>query len=220
MAALHDGQLVALIHSGAAVVVFCCHLSQSGQHVQLCHGVGCTLDAVELGTNAFQQLIEQPVFQSDQPLVGTQDLIFQFLELLCDVAFAGGQGLLADVALRHLCLIRVADLDEIAKHVVIADLQLGDAGLQLSQHALGVIADGTQLVHLGVVALGNDTTILQGRRCVRVHSGIDLVLDIAQRVDPGDDFAEFGAAAAFGLLAQAGQALTGLCHGIDFFGRG
>ena len=110
--------------------------------------------------------------------------------------------------------------------MVIADLQLGDAGLlpqaglELSQHALGVIADGTQLVHLGVVALGDDTTILQGRGCVRVHSGIDLVLDIAQRVDPGDDFAEFGAAAAFGLLAQAGQALTGLCHGIDLFGRG
>ena len=71
-----------------------------------------------------------------------------------------------------------------------------------------------------MVALGNDTTILQGRRCVRVHSGIDLVLDIAQRVDPGDDLAEFGAAAALGLLAQAGQALTGLRHGIDLFGRG
>ena len=98
--------------------------------------------------------------------MGTEDLAFQLLEFLGDVALAAGERLLADVGLRHQIFVAVADLDKVAKDVVVADLQFGDAGLlpqaglQLSQHALGVIADGTQLVHLGVVALGDDTAIL------------------------------------------------------------
>ena len=65
--------------------------------------------------------------------------------------------------------------------MVIADLQLGDAGLlpqagfQLRQNALGVVADGAQLVHLGMVAFGNDTAILEGGGGFRVHGCINLL---------------------------------------------
>ena len=71
VAALHDGQLVALIHSGAAVVVFRSHLRQRSQHIQLSNGVSGALDAVQLGTDALQQLVKQAARQRDEPLVGT-----------------------------------------------------------------------------------------------------------------------------------------------------
>ena len=166
MTAFHNGQLVAVVHNGAAVVVLGRHLRQRRQHIQLGDGIGRPLDAVQLGADGLQQLSKKAVFQRDETLVGTEDLAFQLLEFLGDVALAAGERLLADVGLRHQIFVAVADLDEVAKDVVVADLQLGDAGLlpqaglQLGQDALGVIADGTQLVHLGVVALGDDTAIL------------------------------------------------------------
>ena len=58
--------------------------------------------------------------------MGTEDLAFQLLEFLGDVALAAGERLLADVGLRHQIFVAVADLDEITKDVVVADLQLGD----------------------------------------------------------------------------------------------
>ena len=76
MTPLHDGQFVAVVHGGAAVVVFRRHLRQRCQHVQLRNGIGCALDAVELGADAFQQLVKQAVFQRDEPLMGTQNFAF------------------------------------------------------------------------------------------------------------------------------------------------
>ena len=73
--------------------------------------------------------------------------------------------------------------------MIVADLQLGDSGLlpqarfQLGEAALGVVPDGAQLVHLGMVAFGNDTAILEGGRGFRVHRCIDAGLDVLQRVD-------------------------------------
>ena len=110
--------------------------------------------------------------------------------------------------------------------MVIADLQLGDAGLlpqagfQLRQHALGVIADGAQLVHLGMVTLGNDAAILEGGGCVRVYCGINARLDILQRVDAGCKLGKLRAAAALRLLAQTGQTVAGLGKGVDLLGGG
>ena len=152
----------------------------------------------------------------------TKDLAFQLLQLLCDVTLAGGEGLLADVGLRHKVLVGVAHLDEVAEHMVIADLQLGDAsllpqaGFQLRQNTLGVIADGAQLVHLGVVALGNNAAILEGGGGIRVYCGVNARLDILQRVDTCGQLGKLRAAAALSLLAQAGQAVAGLGKGVDF----
>ena len=165
---LGDGQHIAVVHHGAAVVVFRSDLRQRRQYIQLGNGIGGALDTIQLGTDAFQQFVKQAAFQRDKTLVCAKDLAFQLLQLLCDVPLAGGEGLLADIGLRHKVLVGVAHLDEVAEHMVIADLQLWDAcllpqaGFQLCQHALGVVADGAQLVHLGMVTLGNDAAILEG----------------------------------------------------------
>ena len=224
MTPLGDGQHIAVVHHGAAVVVFRSHLRQRSQYIQLGNGVGGALDAVQLGTDALQQFVKQTALQRDEPLVRAKDLAFQLLQLLRDVTLAGGKGLLADVSLRHKVLIGIADFDEVAEHMVIADLQLGDAGLlpqtgfQLRQHALGVIADGAQFVHLGVVALGNDTTILEGGGCIRIYCGINARLDILQRVDTGSKLGKFRTVAALCLLAQTGQTVAGLGKGVDLLG--
>ena len=163
MTALHNGQLIAVVHNRAAVVVLG---RQRRQHIQLGDGIGRPLDAVQLGADGLQQLGKKAVFQRDEALMRTEDLAFQLFEFLGDVALAAGERLLADVSLRHQIFVAVADLDKVAEDVVVADLQLGDAGLlpqaglQLGQNALGIIPDGTQLVHFRVVALGNDTAVL------------------------------------------------------------
>ena len=110
--------------------------------------------------------------------------------------------------------------------MVIADLQFRDAGLlpqtsfQLRQHALGVIADGTQLVHLGMVTLGDNAAILEGGGRVRVYCGINTRLDILQRIDTGSKFGKFRAIAALRLLAQTGQTVASLSESVDLLGGG
>ena len=222
MTPLGDGQHIAVVHHGAAVVVFRSDLRQRSQYIQLGNGIGGALDTIQLGTDAFQQFVKQAAFQRDEPLVRAKDLAFQLLQLLRDVTLAGGEGLLADIGLRHKVFVGVAHLDEVAEHMVIANFQLGNAGLlpqagfQLCQNALGVIADGAQLVHLGMVTLGNDAAILEGGGGVRVYCGINARLDILQRIDTCGQLGKLRAVAALRLLAQAGQAVAGLGKGVDF----
>ena len=98
---LGDGQHIAVVHHGAAVVVFRCNLRQRRQHIQLGNGVGGALDTVQLGTDALQKFVKQAALQRDEPLVCAKNFAFQLLQLLRDVPFAGGEGLLADIGLRH-----------------------------------------------------------------------------------------------------------------------
>ena len=54
---------------------------------QLCHGVGCTLDAVDFSGNAVTDLAEQIIFQTIQLILGIQDSILQFLKLRIRITF-------------------------------------------------------------------------------------------------------------------------------------
>ena len=49
-----------------------------------------------------QQIGEKLMFQDEQTLIGAEDFILQLFQFRRDVAFAGGQGLLADEGIRHL----------------------------------------------------------------------------------------------------------------------
>ena len=110
--------------------------------------------------------------------------------------------------------------------MIVADFQLGDAGLlpqarfQLSEDALGVVADGAQLVYLGVVAFGDDSAVLEGGGRFRVDGGKDGRLHVIQQVDLFRKRSQLRAAAALGLRPQFRQALTGLGHRVDLLGGG
>ena len=54
--------------------------------------------------------------------------MLQILQLLGDVPLRVGQGLLADIALRHLAPEGVGDLNIVAEDFVVADFQGADAG--------------------------------------------------------------------------------------------
>ena len=110
--------------------------------------------------------------------------------------------------------------------MIVADFQLGDAGLlpqarfQLSEDALGVVPDGAQLIHLGVVAFGDDAAVLEGGGRFRVDGGEDGHLHIVQQIDLSRKHSQLRAAAALGLRPQFRQALTGLGHRVDLLGGG
>ena len=110
--------------------------------------------------------------------------------------------------------------------MIVADFQLGDAGLlpqarfQLGEDALGIVADGAQLVYLGVVAFGDDAAVLEGGGRFRVDGGKDGRLHIVQQVDLSRKRSQLRAAAALGLRPQFRQALTGLGHRVDLLGGG
>ena len=110
--------------------------------------------------------------------------------------------------------------------MIVADFQLGDAGLlpqarfQLGEDALGVVPDGAQLIHLGVVAFGDDAAVLEGGGRFRVDGGEDGRLHIVQQVDLSRKRSQLRAAAALGLRPQFRQALTGLGHRVDLLGGG
>ena len=62
------------------------------------------------------------MFQDEQTLIGTEDFIFQLFQFRRDIAFAGGQGLLAGEGIRHRVSVGAADLDVVAEHLIKADL--------------------------------------------------------------------------------------------------
>ena len=85
---------------------------------------------------------------------GVQDQGLVLLELGHDVPLRVDQGLTADVILWHLGEVGLADLDVVAEHVVIADLQASDArplplfllqSCYIPAGLLGLLLQGIQL---------------------------------------------------------------------------
>ena len=69
------------------------------------------------------QRLEQLDFALDDPLVGAEHLLFVLLQRRRDEALAAGDGLLAVVVGRHAGEVRLRDLDVVAEHAVVADLE-------------------------------------------------------------------------------------------------
>ena len=98
------------------------------------------------------QVVEELRLERQNAVFCTQDLLLILLQLLCYIALGLRQRLLAHPFCRHLVLIRVAHLEIIAKHVVIAYLQRRDARLlsltllNLQQIVLTTISNLSQFV--------------------------------------------------------------------------
>ena len=78
--------------------------------------------------SAVEQILEEPLFQRQRPFVGRQRLVLEGLQFGRDVALGILQRLAAAVVVRHLGRVGVADLDVEAMHLVVLDLEAGDAG--------------------------------------------------------------------------------------------
>ena len=114
--------------------------------------------------------------------------MFQILQFLCDEPLAVHQGLLADIGLRHQLLKSVGDLDIIAEHLVVADLQRADAGfllflgLHLSDDTLAAFQDMPQAVYLLIAAVPDNAALPDGKRRLVADRGGDVAADVIQRV--------------------------------------
>ena len=189
VAALDDLQGAGGVHLRAGVVVADGHLRQGAEHVQPGHGPGGGLDAVHLGGHAAAQLIKILKLQLVDPVPGGEEGVLQLLQFLGKVALVGNQSLLADIVLRHVFQAGgFGHVDIIAKNLVVAHLQLLDAGalplplLQLPHHLGAVVPDVAEAVHFLGIALAQDTALPDGEGRVVTDGPVDLKEHILQDV--------------------------------------
>ena len=189
MPSVHDGDLAAQGDFWAAVATLDSNRCQGTQSIGG-GNCGCgKLDAYRLLCQVLSQSGEDLIFQGGQPLLGGEYLVFQILQLLGDVALAVGEGLLADVMLRHLVGQGFGHLDIVAEDPVVAHPQGADAGFLFfrgfdSQNgALATIHNVPQTVSL-FVGTGTDDAALPNGQGRFVHNSIfDQVGTVIQRIN-------------------------------------
>ncbi len=74
------------------------------------------------------------------------------------------------VVVRHPVGVAAADLDVVAVHAVVADLERADAGalalalFQIEQEAVAVLGQVAQFVEFGIVTAGDDAAVADQHR--------------------------------------------------------
>ena len=92
----------------------------------------------------------------------------------------------------------VRDLDVIAEHLVVADLQALDAGaldllgLKLGDPRLTPPGTFTQLVEAGMVAVADQAAFLHGKGRVVTECGLDLGADLGAKLECGLELVQPG----------------------------
>ena len=173
------------------------HGGEAAQGVRSGHGGGGLLHPGGLLGKIFPQLGENLIFQGGEPVLGGEHLVFQLLQFLGDVAFAVGQGLLADVVFRHLVDKGLGYFNIISEHPVEAHLQGADAGflplrgLDGGDGAAAALHNVPQTVGFLAGALADDAALPDGQgRIVNqgvfnpvgaVRQGIDGLLQLPQQ---------------------------------------
>ena len=104
------------------------HQGKGRVHVQSGDGPGRFLDPQHFPADLIPHVGKEIVFQRKQLILGTQDHVFQLLELRGNVAFRVGQRLLAHIVVRHQILIGIGHFQIIAEHLVVFDTEVLDAG--------------------------------------------------------------------------------------------
>ena len=196
VATLDDAQAVVVRDGRRAVAHLGGDLGQARQHIQFGQAPGRVQDAADLSRHAIAQLAEEVVLQVAAELFRLQDLRLELLELGRDVALAGLDRLLADVAVGHAIHLAAGHLQEVAEDRVVADAQTGDArelalaGLELGHGLLAAAGDLAQLVQLGVETVAHQAPLFDGHGR-RVHNrvadlrghvfeGVEALLELAQ----------------------------------------
>ena len=122
-------QLVAVVHVRLGVVVDGGDFGQRGEHVERGERARGRLNPRRFGgdrARAARSKISssRSRIRSSAP----EHLLFVFLQRRRDEALAAGDRLLAVIVGRHGVQVRLRDLDVVAEHAVVADLQRRDAG--------------------------------------------------------------------------------------------
>ena len=184
-----DIQHPGIVHLRHHIAVFLGGQGKGAQSVQPGDGPGGALDAVGLHSHLVPHLAKQLVFQGGELFPGREHLAFQLFQLGGDEPLAAGEGLAAGVILGGLVGVGFADLDIVAKDLVVAHFQLGDAGalplplLDGSQGALAPLEQVPQLVDFFVKALPQQVPFPQGEGRLCGDGPVDEAGHIFQAVD-------------------------------------
>ena len=194
-----DGNFRSQADFRAAVAPLHRHSSQGAQRIRRRHRRGGLLNPGSLPGQLLPQGGKDLIFQSRQPVLGGEHLVFQLFQLLGDVALAVCKGLLADVICRHLVHKGLGNLNIVAEHPVKAHFQGSDAclfpftGLNGRNGAGAAVHNIPEPVCIGVGTLADDAALPDGERRV-VHNGFfNLVRTIRQRVNGRSKLLQQGA---------------------------
>ena len=116
---------------------------QRRQHVELGQRLGAAAKRLEYGAKLVQQRFVKRALAHQGTLARRQHLVLEGLQLRADVALRALDGLAPRVVRGHLVGLRASDLEVVAMHAVVADLERGDAGrgalalLEIDEEAVG-----------------------------------------------------------------------------------
>src|SRR5690606_17707157 len=135
-------------------------------------------------------LLEQPRFEREQPLLRPENLLLPLLQLRGDVAFRVGERLSALEVRGDAVEVGPGDFQVVPEDLVETDLQRADTGpfalarLPPRNPVHGAVTDRAQLVELRIVPRPDDPTFGgNGWRLVRDRRG-DEVDELLQRIEP------------------------------------
>ena len=206
MAAAVDGERETAVDLRAHVVALGGKMGERARHIEPRQRFGAGFDASALGEHGGGQTVENLQLEAERAVGGAGDLGVQLAELGGGETHLAGERLAVNegrVERRREQLVAVlrGDLDEIAEHVVVPDLQALDAGvlgvarLQRGDHPARFVAQGPRLVERPVVAVAHEAAVaLEGgqfvgeragklgrQHAVRLPAGLDRLGDLRRR---------------------------------------
>ncbi len=150
-------------------------LGEGREDVERREALGAPLQRRHGGLQRVEQVVVERLLAGQRPLAGGQHPVLETLELGRDVALRALEGLTSRVVLGDARVVRAAELDVVAVHAVVADLECGDPGalalacLEVHEELVGVLRQRAQLVELGVVAGREHAAVADHHRRVLDH---------------------------------------------------
>ncbi len=191
-------------------------LGKITQYIQFRQCLGGVLQGCQLLSHGFEDFIVEAFLTGQRPALGTQGLVFKFLEFRCNKPLGIFQGLAANIVHRRLVRLGPAYFDVIPVYPVVADLQGADASavplpsFHIQQVLAGVLADVAQLVQLFVKALPDDPTIANHDRRVVDDGAFQKVRQFRVFTNGGRQLDDVMGVDRFQCFLQVRQGLEGI----------
>ena len=189
MSALFEPYHRVLTYLGTGIAVVGRDRCERRKNVQHGYGLSGALDAVEIERDVLTDVVEQLILDGYRAILGGQYACFELLELGGYISLGVGERLFSYVSLGHHVLVRIGDLDIIAEHAVVADLELWYAG-QLLLFGLDAGEQGGRIGHVALdlverrrVALADEASLAHRERRVVDDGRIYQLAHIFKRVD-------------------------------------
>ena len=122
MATLFDIDDFRRVNHRTDVLILLSHFRETQQAIQVGNDIGIDLNLRNKLLHTENQVVEEFGLEGEDLIFSAQNLLFVLLQLLGDIAFSLGQCLLANPLWRNQFLIGVANLEVIAKHIIISYL--------------------------------------------------------------------------------------------------